>query len=103
MIEALECHLKIMEKALEKMFKRTMDFSLCSLKLATAFVDLSETEIQKSVSNSMIDIADIHRKCYEIHKQKSRNEALTLLCRVEDMIRAITSMRVHTFCNCRFH
>lgn len=94
MIESLECHFKMMSKSLETLIKKESDLSEYSSKLGSSFVQLCESEIHKNISQAFLQIADIQRKCQELYKKQSRITTLCQLCRVEEYIRLISSMRV---------
>ncbi|CCE64342.1 hypothetical protein TPHA_0H01360 [Tetrapisispora phaffii CBS 4417] len=93
MLEVLEDQLRQIDKSLELLYSERNDLVFIIQEYINSIKKTADLEVIKSVSDLLLNFADVHEKLKESLEQVSSQEHLTLGVTLDEYIRSITSVR----------
>ncbi|KAG6831090.1 hypothetical protein H0H92_012767 [Tricholoma furcatifolium] len=93
-LDSLESQLRGLVKAIEAVARQRSELAVSSGEFAQTVSDLSASDIDKQLSQSLAGLADVERKAQDIQAAQSEQDMVTLMGTVDEYARLINSVRL---------
>ncbi|THH07322.1 hypothetical protein EW145_g3462 [Phellinidium pouzarii] len=93
-LDGLESQLRSLVKSVDTASKQRAELAIATSEFARAIGELSESDLSKQLSHSLVVISDVEKKAQDLQYTQSQEDTITLMSTAEEYARIINSVRV---------